>query len=433
MNNKPDRKVLPVHFCSRFLDILFLVILIVGLASCGDDPGTISTNGTLGGTVNVPVFTVARDATLSLANSLTVNADADIIIEGKVVAADENGASITLRSLSGDIYILGSIAAADGAAGANQTGHLNVTGLAGQPGGDILLIAATGKVVISGELTAGRGGDGGSAEAGGPGPRVYAESGPGGVGGQIQIAAAQRIELANAATGAAAISAGDGGDGGRADAEIQGANPLDLLAVDAGGNNEADEDTPANSTAVDPLDQGNEAPEHIAVGTTAQSRAMCGGQGGRVTLQATAADGEILIQGDIEGGDGGSTGQSMASGSDRAMAESQAAAGGGNVEITTVNPLRTLSFTFPEAGNGGNNGGIAGPVQAFAIGNVTALAEVTGGGAAGQVFEQGAVVGSGIGGSTGHAQARVPGVENLSPGQTRLDATPAPAIIAKAP
>lgn len=415
-----------------------MVLIVFLLTGCGEDPNRVATDRSLNGTLNVPIFSVAPGATVKVPGDLTINADSDIFIEGNIRAANDNpndhanrnGASITLRSHGGDIHIPGEIESGDGADGEDQTGRATVTGLPGLNGGNITLVATRGAIIVSGSVVAGGGGDGGSATASGANQLVYAESGAGGAGGEVSVVAAKRIEVSNVTTGSASIEAGSGGDSGSADAEVQRGDTIDPV------NEETSPDNGANNAG----NEEGELPEPelpetapAVIATTAQARALRGGDGGKITLQVTHADGEILLQGDIEAGDGGNTGSAMASGAEAAKAESATAAKGANVDVVITDLTKLLSFTFPEAGDGGSNGVTAGPVQAFAIGTVSALAEVKGGGAPGHVTEQGANVSTGTGGSTGHARADIPGISNLTPGHTHFDVTPAPAIQAHAP
>lgn len=422
----------------RFATGCNIIVLALWLTGCREDPNLITTDRSLNGTLNVPLFSITAGATVSVASDLTINADGDIFIDGNIQADDNpdangngNGPGITLRSHGGDIHISGEIHSGDGADGDAQAGRTTATGLPGRHGGNITIIATGGEVIVGGSIITGKGGNGGSATAVGADQLVYAESGAGGDGGNVSILAAKRIDISNVATGTASIEAGDGGDSGSAEAEVQSGDPLDSVVEETTPNNGANTDG-GDEVASPELNQ----PETVAPAatqTTAQARALRGGDGGKITLKVTNADGEILLQGDIEAGDGGDTGSAMASGATVAKAESATAAKGANVDVVISDLTKLLSFNFPEAGDGGNNGVTAGPVQAFAIGTVAALAEVKGGGAPGQVTEQGARISSGTGGSTGHARADIPGISNLTPGRTHFDETPAPAIQAQAP
>ncbi len=370
---------------------------LLAIAACRQDLD-ILTDATLEGRYVVQDFTVGPGVTVIVTGDLDIDASGRVVIDGELRGPDESGVDIRLATRRGNIEINGEIAAGSGRNGADRagSGDIIVTDLAAV-GGDVTLAAASGNVIIRGDVSAGNGGNGGSATASGAGPVQRAESGAGAAGGRVLISAGRDIDIGGAS---GALHAGDGGTGGRSDATIQ-----------------TDDDP-----ETDDLPQGR---------ALATSRA--GGGGGEIQLRLTTARGTMLLQGEVEAGDGGDSSGAMANGGE-AEAITDRAATGGNIILEAPNEAQLMPpTTDPAPGDGGDNGVPAAPDQAFAIAVTSGLARVGAGGDAGVVLRNATGIDAGTGGSNGNALVRLAGNPTASPGQLAVDRTPAPEHQARVP
>lgn len=374
------------------LSVLPLLSLL-SLGACRQ-PLSIDADTTLSGVHEVSSFTVAPGVTLTVTADLEIDASDVIVIEGDVTAADESGASITLRSRD-DVEVFGSITAGSGRHADPATGDGNVTATdVPGDGGDVTLISQNGRVGVRGDLTAGDGGDGGDATATGQ-QAQRAESGRGAPGGRILITAATDVDvgLGNA------LTAGAGGDGGTSSAEV-------------------------------PSMMGEDELEVLPAAFDASAVSGAGGAGGDVVITLTGGGGRITLQADIEAGDGGDTSSASATGLS-AEAVTQKAGRGGDVTIGAPTLAQVLDHVTPEPGDGGGNTGAAN--QATASGVTSAVARVGAGGDPGRLTGSHASA-EGDGGSTANAAAFAQGANDFSPGRLALGSpTPAPEHEARVP
>lgn len=424
---------------SRLAPLLAVLALLAGCRDSVD----IARDASLEGTRRVRTFVVRAGATLTAPSSLRVIALDDIIIEGTIRGAEDSGAEIVLESLRGSVWVIGGVEAGGGRDGDAVDLSPIAVGGAGGPGGDVTLRARRGEVLVRGEIFAGDGGGGGTATATGGAGSVYAEGGVPAGGGSVTIEARGRIEV----TAGASVEAGSGGSSGSADASVEdgpgaaaeeppeevappGEGPLPPGEGPLPPGEEPPEEAPPGEEPAG----GPEEPPVAAVQAAVTARTPDGGPGGKVTVTILSDTAEVLVQSELEAGDGGEVGAAMATGGTTARATAGRGGRGGDVFLD-VEILRLRLFDFPSPGDGGSSGVPAAPAQAFAEAAVTATARVGGGGDPGIWLERGNVrYSSGTGGSAGNARARGGGVLRVAPGQAVVaEETPAGPVEARAP
>ncbi|HEX4047650.1 MAG TPA: hypothetical protein VH309_07445, partial [Elusimicrobiota bacterium] len=165
----------------------------------------IARDTTLSGHLTARTFRVEPGVVVSAGGDLIVDSRGPATIEGSIRGEVASGASIRIRVSSGDCVVDGDLEGGSGADGEDP-------GQDGEPGGGVRLRADRGEVLVRGELSGGDGGDGVGLLRQGRGA-VKAVSGAGGSGGDVELLGAS-IDLS------APASAGEGGAGGAAFAQV---------------------------------------------------------------------------------------------------------------------------------------------------------------------------------------------------------------------
>ena len=334
--------------------VLVLGFILFALGACSSDV-VIQDAQNLKGKHKVKSWTVSDTGEVTLTGDLEISSDGDIVVDGAISARDRGTYKVKLTSEKGSISIGGSIITPQGLSGDPATGDFNVKGGEAKDGGDIVIYAVAGTVTISGTITAGDGGTGGSATATAAGSLVTATSGGQGDGGNIEVYADGLITISGD------ITSGSGQLSGAATATNTGADGR------------------------------------------AQARAAASGSGGDITVESYSNTITLTTDADIVSGRGGFTGSATAT-ADNANAFIEDAGDAGDIKLTVAAGM-TLNVPAGDSklhvGEGGSTAG--------STANGTAYAEASSGagGLAGSYKDQAKGEPADAGGS-GTATANLP-------------------------
>ena len=389
------------------------IVVVVALSLGACNRISVSTNQTMNGTVTGSSFHLPAGLTVTLGGDLTIKTTGDIHIDGEIRPGNRVPASLTLESTQGSIHIAGNVQAG---AGVNKPLVQNAgiaIAEAGGPGGSITLTAAL-DVFVRGQMNAGAGGQGGFARATGGAGSIYAEGGSGGPGGAILIKAGRLLDVN------ATVRGGAGGSAGWAQALLDGVPDIDANVVVDSPIAQADRD--ALNGIIERL---RTQPEEI------RTRAMsgAGGTGGGVTLQLAAAGREMLLQGEIRSGLGGTGAQATARFGHGAEAKSRIGGAAGDINISAAALQLHVVGTPPRAERGRESG----PAVAYAARN--AIAEAASGGTAGQVLHNSVKLSADEGGDGAAAIAQIfdPRLRAVEPLRAHAGEAPGAAAVVKVP
>lgn len=364
--------------------------------------GMVQANGAL----DVASLLVGKGGVLLSATGLQVWSEDGIVIFGSILAAP--GAPISLHSRKGNILVLGQIAAARGLDG-------NAPGKRGQPGGNVHLSAPQGEVVVAGTVRAGIGGDG-AAAFDVPSPDET-RGGNGGPGGGV-VLEGRRISVRSGR-----VAAGKGGNGG--DAQAEGGSMDAILEWIA--------EHTRTGGPMDPPPDGAPLPElfpaHQIQNKKIAALSGHGGPGGNLRL-AAAAQGQGLIRATLEAGKGGNSGNAEALRSENAKAYAGLPGPGGHLLYEISGPAGGgwQRNAAEKPGRGGSAG------SATAAGTDFAEAHIDGGGAGGETRVQGgATTPREKGGNVGAGSVRTAQCHRASPAAAGAIGLPAAPVELKCP
>jgi hypothetical protein len=313
----------------------------------------------ISGIQNLGSFYMGPGETWGLDGDLQVNCSGSIQIYGDLLADDKtpDGSGITLHSTSGDIIIGGKIVSSDGESGETPPTEQSVIAPDGKDGGPIVLICDKGSVTIlaGAKCRSGDGGEGGDAWAEGQGavPLIRAQSGTGGSGGSILIKAGFSISIEGEVTG------GDGERGGVSSAVggPEGGDPAEEGKT-AGGGGEG-ESGEGGSHSDEQNSGANGGAGVVALPNVLEALAKPGGHGGDITLEITVWLGTVSLSGSVvHGGNGGASCKAIASGAKHANAFIEAGGRGGNIAISLVDSTMVIQTNDDTSGGNGGNCGV---------------------------------------------------------------------------
>lgn len=340
------------------------------------------------GLLQVPDLTILPGGGLVTEQGLQVVADGDILVAGSILGRP--GASVSLSSLNGSVFVSGRIVLSRGRDAAKPGGS-------GENGGSVNIAAQSGEILVAGSIEAGHGGNGGDA-ANEPAPSDT-RSGAGGSGGNVVLHGAF-VTLRGGA-----VMAGNGGNGGIAIADGW---RFDAM-TDWFFANVAPAGGPMDLLPADPP----EFPNVISEGEVAEALLAAlsgnGGPGGEIRLVSTASGtlGWVLPGAVVKAGAGGNARTAKALRGIKARADVGRAGAGGKV-LYAAGPGGALGVWQR---NATEQPGVGGATE-NAVAGACKLAEahVPAGGLGGKVDVEGLAATSlkGNGGDAGQALAETP-------------------------